>query len=385
MNTIPRWIQAVVAIVCVAAVVVIAAVLPMLSGEGKARRRAAEQAKAARVFVAVAEDARKAGDLDMAGQAFAQALEKDPGNPDYEKALAEIHAEQILERPGLIGAGNALRLQLEISAQLVDGQPSARMLVAYGKVLMFRGKDTAARDRLRDAVKAEPDLAAAHLFLGEALLRAEEPAQAQQSLERALTLKPGMPLAHWALGKAFAAREKWEEAAEHLDKATKKLPDAAVWLDLGKVQTKREKWKEAEAALSQVVGLAPTLVAAWGLYAKALQMNQKLAPAIGFYTRYYEKTGDWEAYNELGLIYLRVKQYDKAVSIFRDLRRAWQENADVECRLGWAYESMKQHPPALAAFQRCAKKAEGREEFKRTHGAAIAKVAELAKLVTEQK
>ena len=114
-------------------------------------------------------------------------------------------------------------------------------------------------------------------------------------------------------------------------------------------------------------------------------MNQKLAPAIKLYTRFYEKTGDWDAYNELGLIYLRVKQYEKAIGIFRDLRRGWPENADVECRLGFAYEAIKQIRPALAAFQRCVRKAEGREEFKRTHGAAVQKVQTLTKQVTSAK
>ncbi len=207
METIPWRIQGPIAVIAVAAVVVIIAVVPTISDQSDKRGRARARTASAGVFVTVAEDARKAGDLDMAGQAYASALEKDPLNADYALALAEIHAEQILKRPGVLNGNNALRLQLEISARIVDGkQAKPRLLTAYARVLMFRGKHAASRERLRDAIKADPDLAVAHLFLGEALLRAKEPAQAQQSLEKSLSLEPGRPLAHWALGRAFAVR-----------------------------------------------------------------------------------------------------------------------------------------------------------------------------------
>lgn len=386
MNTVPRWMQGATLVVAVGAVAVIAVAVPTFSNQRRQQQAHEAGERGAKVYAAIAADARKAEDHDMAGQAYASALEKDPGNATYKRALAEVHAEQLLARPEVLNANNALRLQLELSAELSTASaPDAMLLAAYGKVLLFRDKDEPARERLRDAIKADPDLAVAHLFLGEALLRAKEPAQAQNALEKALSLKPGLPLAQWALGKAFAAREKWDDAAEQLTKAAEALNDAAVWLDLGRAETAREKWPEAERALSRTVALAPNLKPAWKLYAKALATNQKLAPAIGFYTRYYEQTGDLDAYNELGMIYLRAQQFERAVAVFRDLRRTWGQNPEVECRLGFAYESLKQLPPALGAFQRCARKAQGQEQYERTFTAANAKIEALNKLVGEQK
>ncbi|MEN9934995.1 MAG: hypothetical protein RLZZ387_1574 [Chloroflexota bacterium] len=107
----------------------------------------------------------------------------------------------------------------------IEAAPAdATLRLRLGSLLAQAGDSTAAIEQLREAVTLEPDLAAAHAQLAEALVSTSaEPAAIEEALtyaRRAVALAP-QSSGHWrALGAALRAASELGEAAETLRYAT---------------------------------------------------------------------------------------------------------------------------------------------------------------------
>ena len=91
--------------------------------------------------------------------------------------------------------------------------------VRQGVAAREAGRLDEARRELEAAVRAAPDLAEAHLYLGLVLHESKAFSPAAEALERALALKPGLPGARELLGYDLLMLGRPAESIPHLDAA----------------------------------------------------------------------------------------------------------------------------------------------------------------------
>lgn len=361
MTTTPLWFKLSMATLTAVGLLVAVAMMPLVANERAGRAARADRAEQAARFAAIAADARQVGDLAMAGRALAAAIELEPGDAALRDGLAEVHVEQILAEHALIDEGNAARLQLELSERLLTGGRDARTLTAYAKVLLFRDRPEAARERLREAIELDGELLSAHVFLADALLRAEEWTGAARSAERALSIAPDDGLAHYAMGRAQVGLKDWEAAARHYTRAAEAMDQPMVWRALGAVQARREKWTEAEVAWRRAFERQPDAVEMYADYARALALNGKLGPAATLFEQAWNRRGDVDAYASLGDVALKAGDFERAARIFAEMMRLRPGDPQMTCRLGYAHRGRGAAAEARAAFALCAKQAKGQD------------------------
>ena len=98
----PLWIRVILLVLTIEALVAAVAILPMLGNARTDRAHQRDRAAVAKRHAQVGADALAAGDLTMAGLAYAEALAVTPYVPEWEKALADVHVRQVLERSSAI-------------------------------------------------------------------------------------------------------------------------------------------------------------------------------------------------------------------------------------------------------------------------------------------
>lgn len=115
-----------------------------------------------------------------------------------------------------------------------------RSQTGLGNALLEIGRKGDAMTHLREAVRLAPGEAAARLALGVAVLRttasATGLAEAEKNLAEAVRLDPRLSLAQLYLGKCYAAEGRWKDAKSALEKAERQMPaDAQVHFQLASV------------------------------------------------------------------------------------------------------------------------------------------------------
>lgn len=357
MTSTPLWFKLSMATLTAVGLLVAVAMMPLVANERADRAARGSLLDLAERYAAAAADARAAGDPTLAGRAYAAALELRPGDEALRTALAEVHIDQILTDHAVLDDTTVQPLQLELSARMLAGQRDARTLTAYAKVLLYRGFAEPARERLREAVALDGELLSAHVFLADALLRAEEWTGAESSAEQALSIAPDDGLAHYAMGRAKAGLQAWDAAAVHFGKAGEALDAFGVWRALAEVESEREKWAEAELAYRKALKKRPEAADLYAGYGRALAFTGKLAPAARYFQMAWERTADAEAYASLGDVALKARDFDRAAQVFADMVRLRGGDPEMMCRLGYAEEGRGQKDRARAAFARCARSA----------------------------
>ncbi len=386
MENAHRWIQSVALVVIAAAV--------MFSATDR-RSNKANNIKRGKAYAALARAAMEAKDPQLAAHAWSKALDADPGNPSWRSDLLRATVEQILEAPGVINPGNVLALQSELADALVSkGEPDARLLLAFGRVLQFRGRHDEARARYEEAARKQPDLAMAHLLLGDNLLKAKKFDGAAAALAKAVELDNKNHLTWFALGQVRLKQEKYGEAIEALETAVKGHRTGQVYLALGRAYVAKEDWKKAEPVLEKALGLGPNLRGVHRLLADAYANNQRIQLAIGAYKLAWERDSDVEGYRRLGRIYSQMQMHNEALKVWSDIQAVDMSDPEPHCQMGTNAEHLRDIALAKAAYERCIKRAgeaKGKEKEKwgtmvqqaRLRLAEVEKV--IAKVKAEQK
>jgi len=111
----------------------------------------------------------------------------------------------------------------EFRAELAIAPDSfpARLGLAYVTVQSGAKDPASGLAAAREAVGMRPDSYQAHLYLGQSLLRNNEPAAALTELEAAYRLSPSRSLVHFELAKAYRALKRDKEADRELEEFKK--------------------------------------------------------------------------------------------------------------------------------------------------------------------
>jgi Tfp pilus assembly protein PilF len=103
--------------------------------------------------------------------------------------------------------------------------PAARTQLERGQALLARGETAAAASALREALKLQPDLAAARAALGLALYGLGDLDAAVEELRAALRRQPDALDVRLVLAKALVARQEWPAARAELERVLAAQPE----------------------------------------------------------------------------------------------------------------------------------------------------------------
>ena len=347
-----------------AAGVVIVAGIPLavnqvrqMSGTAAANGRAQRSGE-------LAATALKSKDLDLAVRAYTDALIAAPDRDDFRTALSEAQAAQILESDGAVTVRNVLRLTAMLNDTASNGKPDDTLLLALGRLHMFRGQKDAARRRYEEVLARNPTHARALMYLGDLQLKASEFDNAQASLRKAAELDPTLTLAKFALGQVYLARKEWNEALPWLETAAKELPqNAQAAVAHGRALAGQEQWAEATKALEHALALDPGLVSVHALLGDAYLNTRRIEAAVGSYRLAWEKNRDLESLRKIGRVYVQLGSLEAAAGVFSQIRDLSPEEPEAHMILGIAAEAGKQLEVAEGAWKRCVELAEGKEQW----------------------
>jgi tetratricopeptide (TPR) repeat protein len=192
--------------------------------------------------------ALSAGQLPEARSDIELALKLDASNAEA-YALQAVVAVALNDKEAALKAGGAA----------VERSPrSAAALVAYSYALQANFQLEAARDRVMQAVQAQPDDATAWARLAELRLMVDDVRGARTAGQRAATLAPRLPRTQVVLGFTSLAELKLSDAERAFNEAIDLQPENPLGrLGLGLVKIRRGRLSEGRQDLELAVALNP--------------------------------------------------------------------------------------------------------------------------------
>ena len=211
---------------------------------------------------------------------------------------------------------------------LACGQQPGKEWLDEGNALAMQGNYIEAVQAYNEAIKIDPEYAAAWNNKGLALDEMGEYEEAILAYEEALKLDPEYADAWYNKGNALYSQGEYQEAIEAYDEAIKLHPeDAEAWNNRGVALRGQGKCAEAIMAYDEAIRLDSEHADAWYNKGNALQEQRKYAEAIVAYDEAIrldsEHANAW--YNKGNALYYQGK-YDEAIRAYYEAIRL-----DPEC------------------------------------------------------
>lgn len=243
-------------------------------GCGPLRRRLAVMAVAVAVVLLGSASVRRNHDYRSALAIWEDTVAKNPGNP---RAWTNLGAE--LAFAGHRGEAVACY------ERALDLQPTSPFrLSALAQVQLEMGRTDDALLTCARYVAAWPDSAAAHTYLGCALIAADRSPEAVAALRTAVRLDPGTILAHFNLGRALTRTGMPEDAERAFRQVLALDPGHADASNaLGLLLARSDRLSEAIPCFERAVQSAPRNAEARSNLGLALASSGRTAEAVAHY------------------------------------------------------------------------------------------------------
>jgi tetratricopeptide (TPR) repeat protein len=271
--------------------------------------------------VSRAKAAAARSDLKAAGDALAEALQRDPHH-------AEAHTLQGF----VLGQQGSLPAALPHLQRAATLRPeSSEIRHNLGAALWYSGAREKAIAELRASVRLDPGSAGGHAFLGMALLETGDLPGARASLQLAMALSPAMAAVYVDLGVVFLREGKLEQGLGQLE----------AGLNVPAPVPPTPSWDAAIAALRQALALNPQHQAAPESHnVLGLMLGRKGAPGdevVAAFRAAIKMRPDYpEAHNNLGLVLIQSGKDDEGIAALREAVRLAPAYAEARTNLGAA-------------------------------------------------
>lgn len=258
-----------------------------------------------------AEVYRRLGRWGMALEAVETAARLAPRQADVVTARARLQL--------LAGRASDALTALEAVHEPLRSRPEIQFY--HGLALMENGRLTEAQPLLETFVQRHPTSAAGHAALGRLHLRLGAFTEGKHQLELALRQDPNLIEAHLYLAQHFLADvQDYRRAKEQLYTARGRAPaDPRVHLLLGETNLALQLLNEADRAFERTIQLNPD---AWRAYlgmAEAALRRGQVEQSLSFAKRAEEKGSDHpEVYNFLARVYSQRHQTTLAIEAYRE-------------------------------------------------------------------
>jgi tetratricopeptide (TPR) repeat protein len=235
-------------------------------GDGAALRPAAF-----RHPIGLAWTAFRAGRVDEAEGRIRAVLNDRPGHPDALHLLGIIALHCGHERPAAEFLGRAVEIDPNHAAFHSD----------LGNALHACGELDEALRAFSTAVRLAPDSAHLHFNLGNALNLKGRPEAALPAYRQAIAIEPGNPVFHNNLGNTLQELQRLDDAAQALERAVALDPRYVdAHYNLGLVLEAQEDFEAAIGAYRKVLALEPGHLAAQLRFVERLLLSERRAEAL---------------------------------------------------------------------------------------------------------
>jgi predicted Zn-dependent protease len=196
---------------------------------------------------------------------------------DTARAQGAASAQAMAEQAGAALEAGRFAEAAALFEKLAAQYPSeAGLQLNHGMALAMSGQPDRALAPLQRALKLDPSLLPANLFLGIVHLELAEPAKALPSLQRVIAMDADNAYARQALGQALIALQRFDEAADQFEALSRVQPDAPqIWAALGQAYE-----EVARAAFSALQEQDPDSPHVWLLVADVLAVQEKYPQAF---------------------------------------------------------------------------------------------------------
>ncbi|MGD1020256.1 MAG: tetratricopeptide repeat protein [Verrucomicrobiia bacterium] len=225
-----------------------------------------------------------------------------------------------------------------------------------GMTMMELGKTAEAIDRFREAVRLDPDYAAAHNELGLALEQTGRIDEAIQQYEQASRLRPDLAEAHYNWGNALVRTHNLDAAIRQYREVLCLQPnDREAHYNTGEILHALGRVREAIEQYEQALQIDPTYAAAHDKLGNALAQSGRLDDAIAHFEQALRlEPGYAAAHNGLanarmlqGKVEEAIRHYEQALQINPD-SGATHYNLGVALeRVGRVREAKEHYEQAL--------------------------------------
>jgi len=208
----------------------------------------------------------RTGDKEQARSSFDKAAGAAKQSLSDDEELREVWTEaaRLLGQPGPKAGGRSAKAAITRGIQLAQSGNSAEAIAQF-----------------REAIRQQPDYAAAHLYLGGALSEAGKTDEAIAEFRTGIRLGADVAEAHRSLGDLLRGEKKLDEAATEYRAAIRLRPDdASTHHDLGVALLGQGKVDEAIAEYREAIRVQPDLPPAHSSLAFALGEKGELTEAV---------------------------------------------------------------------------------------------------------
>lgn len=232
-------------------------------------------------------------------------------------------------------------------------------------------KDTdKAISNFRMATSVKPDYVEAHYELGNLYYNLKKYKEAQAAFKAVLNLDGNfedgrarqlLKAAYARQGRAFLIRKNYRKAIEEYENATQLDPtDATNYYNLGLAARQARKYKQAENAFGTAVELNPQYAKAHRQLGDLYRVTKRNSRAIRSYNRAIDSDPNCKdekninAYRSLAVVYNRTKQHSRAVATLRKAVAVAPTNRDkvrIYTALGYSHALGKNYQSAVSAYR----------------------------------
>ena len=328
----------------------------------------------------------KARDLDSAAAMFQQAVQADPNFALGFSALAEVDwAKYRLDHDSrwIEEAEKNCRRAAELNHQL------PAVYVTMARIHNGKGQHNLALDEIQKALDLEPRdpdalLTQAAILagmeqkenaeriyktaaslrpqnwngfyeLGAFYYREERNAEAAAQFEHVLQITEDNALTHAALGGVLQLLHRDDEAERHLKRSIELQPSYAAYTNLGALFLRQRRWAEAASATRKALEINANDWSAWGNLGLANEWLNRKSEADEAYRKEQARLeqlskvrgDDAELQVELGLLYSKWRQRDRAIPLIQAALTRAPDDPNVLATVAEAYENLDDRTLAL--------------------------------------
>ena len=249
-----------------------------------------------------------AGELARALQHLERMPAEDRARPAARQLLAAIHEGQ--------GALDRARAVLE---EFAGPRPAVDLLLELARLATKQKDYKGALGYLAHARDVEPTNARVHFLFGIVCVELDLGVEAFNSLREAVRLAPEDASVNYALGAVALHRREAAEALPYFRKYAELRPgEPRAALALGLAHYRAADFQAARAELGRAAAHGQTAAAANYFLARIAREENDLPEALRLAQKAVEVYPDYaDAYAELGLVYFRLRQADRAEEALR--------------------------------------------------------------------
>ncbi|HIJ66717.1 MAG TPA: DUF3808 domain-containing protein [Planctomycetes bacterium] len=220
-----------------------------------------------------------------------------------------------------LSAGCESHAQKKQAAALRLAKATAKAKVPVAQGLFENGRIDEAEETIRQCLKANPDVAEAHLLMGKIHLARANVAQAAKSFNQAIDIDKELAGAWYFLAITAQHNAQPLQALEYYNMAVLLEPDNADYIiALSKAYAAQGRYDEAVELLDQKAALLPDRARLKIASADVLTRLGKIEQAVSLYKQaLLLKSGDREVTEALAYCYIMLKQWVNAAEMFEDL------------------------------------------------------------------